>query len=166
MSAVAVCEAINKYCRIPSQIKWPNDILIENKKVAGILTEMSAEMDRVRFLVIGIGVNVNTPLGQLPPEATSIKNNCGQKVARIELVQEILRSLEGWYSGLHETGFGPAIARWKELSSTLGRQVRVVDGGGHVEGKAVDLDEFGGLIIRSPNGLTVKRMTGDVVQIG
>jgi len=166
MSAVAVCEAIKKNCQLQPKIKWPNDILIENKKVAGILTELSAEMDRVRFIVIGIGVNVNTPLSQLPKGATSIKNACGQKVARITLVQEILRSLEAWYRSLLEDGFTPVMARWKELSATLGRHVRVIDPSGEIEGEAVDLDELGGLIIRGDDGLIIKRMTGDVIQIG
>jgi len=91
LSAVAVCETVRKFCNLPAKIKWPNDILINDKKIAGILTELSAEMDRVRFLVIGIGINVNTPLSQLPPNATSIKNEIGQKSSRIDLVQEILQ---------------------------------------------------------------------------
>jgi biotin operon repressor BirA-like protein len=235
LSAVAVCESIKKLTGLPVRIKWPNDILVEDKetaggdsetvprgpnrsrfsrskdrfffakaskesilpcsavaqlnsdrlrrgersfseadrhtflggkKIAGILTELSAEMDRVRFVIVGIGVNVNTPLSQLPPAATSIKHESGKKASRIELVQEILFSLEGWYNGLRERGFASAIARWKELSSTLGRRVRVVDADGYIEGEAVDLDENGGLIIRSPTGVTIKRMTGDVVRIG
>lgn len=166
LSAVAVCEALGQFCHVPAKIKWPNDILVGQKKIAGILTELSAEIDRVRFIVIGIGVNVNTPLSQLPPEATSIKNEAGQKVSRVRLVQEILRLLEKWYNRVGTQGFTPIIERWKELSSTLGQHIRVVDPGGDVEGKAVDLDEYGGLIIRNNDGLTVKRMTGDVVQIG
>lgn len=165
LSAVAVCEAVGKHCDVPARIKWPNDILVNNKKLAGILTESSAEMDRVRFVVIGIGVNVNTPLSQLPPNSTSIKNETGQKVSRVVVLQEILRSLERWYMILRAEGFASVIIRWKELSSTLGRHVRLVDPNGDVEGEAVDLDECGGLIIRCDNGLKVKRMSGDVVQI-
>jgi BirA family biotin operon repressor/biotin-[acetyl-CoA-carboxylase] ligase len=165
LSAVAVCESIEKICPVKAKIKWPNDILVNNKKIAGILTELSAEMDRVRFVVIGIGINVNTSISQLPPHATSIKNETGQKSSRVELVQEILRSLEQWYATLNEQGFDPIIARWKKLSSTLGKHVRVVDLSGDIEGEAVDLDEYGGLIIRSNRGLTVKRMTGDVVHV-
>lgn len=165
LSAVAVCESIRKLSGLPAQIKWPNDILIEDKKIAGILTELSAEMDRVRFVVVGIGVNVNTPLSQLPPAAMSIKEASGRKILRVELVQEILLSLEGWYDSLKAHGFGSAIARWKELSSTLGQRVRVVDANGHFEGEAVGLDANGGLIIRGNTGVTVKRMTGDVVRL-
>jgi BirA family biotin operon repressor/biotin-[acetyl-CoA-carboxylase] ligase len=166
LSAVALCEAVKKFCDVPAKIKWPNDILVHNKKLAGILTESSAEMDRVRFVVIGIGINVNMPLSQLPPNSTSIKNETGKKSSRIILMQEILRSLEQWYFTLGKKGFVPVITRWKELSSTLGRRVRLVDPSGDVEGEAVDLDQYGGLIIRGKNGVKVKRMNGDVFQIG
>lgn len=165
LSAVATCEAIEKLFNIQAKIKWPNDILVKNKKLAGILTELSAEMDRVRFVVIGIGVNVNTSLSQLPLNATSIKNETGQKSSRVRLIQEILRSLEKWYENLNEQGFEPVLARWKKLSSTLGQRVRVSDLNGSVEGEAIDLDEYGGLIIRSESGETVKRITGDVIQV-
>ena len=165
LSAVATCEAINNLFDVQAKIKWPNDILVDQKKIAGILTELSAEMDRVRFVVIGIGVNVNASLSQLPHNATSLKNETGQKNSRVKLVQEILRSLEKWYGGLSEQGFDRVIARWKELSSTIGRRVRVADLNGDIEGEAIDLDEYGGLIIKSSNGLTVKRMTGDVIQV-
>jgi BirA family biotin operon repressor/biotin-[acetyl-CoA-carboxylase] ligase len=166
LSAVALCEAVRKFCDVPAKIKWPNDILVHNKKLAGILTESSAEMDRVRFVVIGIGINVNMPLSQLPPNSTSIKSETGKKSSRIVLMQEILRSLEQWYFTLGKKGFVPVITRWKELSSTLGRRVRLVDPSGDVEGEAVDLDQYGGLIIRGKNGVKVKRMNGDVFQIG
>ena len=165
LGAVAVCEAVGKFCDVPAKIKWPNDILVNNKKLAGILTESSAEMDRVRFVVVGIGVNVSTPLSQMPPHSTSIKNETGKKVSRVVWMREILRSLESWYMTLGGNGFASVITRWKELSSTLGRHIRLVDPSGNVEGEAIDLDEYGGLIIRGENGLKVKRMSGDVVQI-
>jgi BirA family biotin operon repressor/biotin-[acetyl-CoA-carboxylase] ligase len=166
LSAVAVCEVVRDLCGVPAQIKWPNDILVKDKKLAGILTELSAETDRVRFIVVGIGVNINTPLSQLPDHATSIKAEKGQKFSRVLFMQEILRSLEKWYHCLNERGFGSVVARWKELSSTLGRRVRLVDPGGEVVGEAVDLDEYGGLIIRRESGVLVKRMSGDVILMG
>src|SRR3989338_3167992 len=83
LSAVALCEAIERCCQIPVKIKWPNDILVGNRKIAGILTELSAEMDRVRFVAIGIGVNVNTTASQLPPQATSVKIEADRKSTRL-----------------------------------------------------------------------------------
>lgn len=165
LSAVAVCEAVKKIYNVPAKIKWPNDILVNEKKLAGILTELSAEMDRVRFIVIGIGININTPLSQLPSNATSIKNEKGQRVSRVVIMRELLRSLEIWYGCLNERGFGPVVARWKELSATLGRRVRVVDPGGEVEGEAVDLDKTGRLMIRNNAGLIISKISGDVVQV-
>jgi BirA family biotin operon repressor/biotin-[acetyl-CoA-carboxylase] ligase len=166
LSAVAVCETVKKCCRLPAVIKWPNDVLVHKKKLAGILTELSAEMDRVRFIVIGIGINVNASLSQLPPQSTSIRNETGQKYSRLDLLQEILRSLEKWYALLAREGFSPVMARWKELSSTLGQHIRLVDPSGDVEGEAVGIDEYGGLMIRSNAGLIVKRLSGDVIQSG
>ena len=166
LSAVAVCEAVTRNCGVPARIKWPNDILISGKKAAGILTELSAEADRVRFVVVGIGVNVNTPLSVLPATATSLKDAAGKKISRIILAQEILNSLEFWYMSLQGQGFAPAIKRWKELTSTLGQHVRVEGPNGYVEGTAEELDPYGGLIIRSATGETVKKMSGDVIEIG
>jgi len=163
LGAVAVAEGIQKACGILPKIKWPNDLLINNHKVAGILTEMSAEMDRVRFVVLGVGINVNTPISLLPSNATSLKVESGKTVSRVLLVQEILSSLEFWYESLKTDGFEPVIAQWKELSLTLGQRVQVIDPSGSVEGEAVDLDEHGGLIIRNDSGLRIQRMTGDVI---
>jgi BirA family biotin operon repressor/biotin-[acetyl-CoA-carboxylase] ligase len=174
LAAVAVCEAIRKVSRVAVGIKWPNDILVNNRKLAGILTELSAETDRVRFVVVGIGVNVNTPLSALPPHATSLKEEISQKVSRVELLQEILRFLEAWYETLKGRGFAPVVQRWKELSLTLGRRIRVMvpgspsadpDGVGEMEGEAVDIDEVGGLLIRDDSGVVTRRISGDVIQI-
>ena len=83
LAAVAVCEAIRRVSGVAARIKWPNDILVENRKLAGILTELSAETDRVRFVVIGIGINVNTSLSVLPPQATSLKEEAQKKISRV-----------------------------------------------------------------------------------
>src|SRR3989344_9407838 len=112
LAAVAVCEAVQRVSGVAARIKWPNDILVEDRKLAGILTELSAETDRVRFGVIGIGVNVNTPLSLLPATATSLKEEAQKKVSRGELVQEILRVLEDWYERLKKKGCGPIVLWW------------------------------------------------------
>ncbi len=165
LSAVAVSEAIKKVCGVAASIKWPNDLLINNKKVAGILMESSAQMDNVRFVVLGLGLNVNTALNHLPPNSTSLKQVTGKQISRVHLIQEILQHLEKWYDILKAKGFPPVLVRWKELSSTLGRRVRIVDPSGAIEGEAIGLDAQGGLMIRNESGIAVKRMTGDVVLI-
>lgn len=165
LTAVAVCEAIRRVTGVAARIKWPNDILVEDRKLAGILTELSAETDRVRFVVIGIGINVNTSLSVLPLQATSLKEEAQKKIPRVELLQEILVELENWYECLKKLGFAPVVERWKEFSSTLGKRVRLVDPGGEVEGEAVDLDKTGALMIRNDAGLIVSKIAGDVVQV-
>ncbi|MBZ0167119.1 MAG: biotin--[acetyl-CoA-carboxylase] ligase [Candidatus Omnitrophica bacterium] len=160
-SAVAVCEALRVQTGLDVHIKWPNDLLINRKKVAGILTELSAEMDRVRFIVIGLGLNVNTAKRQLPSSATSLKLELGTSVSRVEVMQAILRRLDAWYAVFAQQGFVPVIRRWRELSSTLGQEIRI----GNITGTAVDLDEHGGLIVQDENGKRVRCMTGDVLQV-
>jgi BirA family transcriptional regulator, biotin operon repressor / biotin---[acetyl-CoA-carboxylase] ligase len=164
MTAVAVLEAIRETTGLDAKIKWPNDILIKGKKVVGILTEMSAEMERVRFVVVGIGINVNTPVTALPETGTSLKHELGKDVDRIKIFQSILRKMECWYER-SEKGFDDMIARWKELSSTIGSRVKVQDMDKEIIGTAMGLDEYGGLIIRYDSGKIIKRMTGDVVEI-
>ncbi len=163
LSAVALCEAVKKTCGLKTSIKWPNDILVGDKKLAGILTELNAEMDRVRFVVIGFGINVNSSASMLPLSATSLKNEIHSSVSRVELLREILRHLEKWYCILKEEGFSKIVERWKELSNTLGRRVRVEGIGEYLEGQAMDIDENGSLIIRNDAGIKFKRTAGDVV---
>ena len=162
LAAVGVCEALQKITNLQPSIKWPNDLLIDGKKCAGILTELSAETDRVKFVIVGIGVNVNTAKNSLPSTATSLKEETRQEHSRIKIFQEILRELEHWYLRLGEEGFSPVVQRWKELSVTLNQRVRVSDANGFVEGLAIDIDQDGGLLIRRDTGVIVKKMAGDV----
>ncbi len=163
LCAVAVAEAVARVSGIEARIKWPNDLLVGKKKLAGILTELHAETDRVKFVVVGVGLNVNTPESQLPTDATSLRLEAGRVFSRVQVLQEVLRELEHWYLRFGREGFPPVLERWKELSLTLGRRVRVADPAGFVEGEAKDIDEDGGLLIRQDTGVIVKRMAGDVV---
>ena len=162
LGAVAACEALRDVSGADVQIKWPNDLYIGGRKLCGILTELSAEVDRVNFVVIGMGINVNTPASSLPPEGTSLKIEKQKPFSRVQIVQEILRALEKWYLALPQQGFGPVFTRWKGLSMTLGKRVRISDPAGVVEGKAVDLSPEGGLLICNDEGDIIKRMSGDV----
>ncbi|HQO57793.1 MAG TPA: biotin--[acetyl-CoA-carboxylase] ligase [Candidatus Omnitrophota bacterium] len=161
-AAIAVCEAVRQTTGLKAVIKWPNDILIQRKKVAGILTEMNAEVDRVHFVVIGLGLNVNTDQARLPPQATSLKAELGRKVSRVACLQAVLRRMEYWYDCLLERRFPPLLERWKALSVTLGRRVRISDHHKAVEGRAVDLSDDGGLVVLDAEGDLIKKMTGDV----
>jgi len=163
LSAVSICEAVKKVIDLDVQIKWPNDILIHNKKLAGILTEMNAEVDKVNFVVIGIGLNVNNDKKSLIAQATSLKEQQGHPLSRILLLQELLRRIESNYSFLEDKGSQIIIDKWRNFSLTLGRRVKVYCQDKHIEGQAVDIDTDGGLLIRKDSGLIQKVMSGDVI---
>ena len=139
--------------------------MINQKKLAGILTELSAEMDRTKFVVLGMGININTSLESLPSGATSLKLEGGKNYSRIEILQNILKELEEYYLRFRKQGFTSVAQQWRELSVTLGKRVRITDSCGQVEGEAVNIDEDGGLLIRKDSGIVVKKMSGDVVQV-
>lgn len=163
VSGVALCEALRKVSGLETGLKWPNDILIGGKKTAGILTELNAEMDRVRFVVVGFGVNVNTLAGQLPPVATSLKMQARKDFSRVAVFREILRSFEYWLEVYADRGFSVLAGRWKELSCTLGKKVRFADPAGDMTGIAFDLAPDGSLLLRKESGEIFKRNSGEVL---
>ena len=165
MSAVALSQALEKNAHVKTQIKWPNDLLVGNRKLAGILTELRAEMDQVKFVVIGMGLNVNASSQQLVPEATSLRIETDETHNRVIVMRDILESLESWYTILQTEGFAPVLNEWKKRSATLKKRVSVRDPNGAVEGLAIDLDHDGGLLIRQDSGVIIKKMAGDVVQL-
>lgn len=162
MSAVSICEALKHLLHLEAQIKWPNDILLGHKKVAGILTEMNAEMDKVNFVVIGIGLNVNNDKKSLLPQATSLKQESAQEVGRAAILAEILRRIENNYFILEAKGAAEIINKWRIFSATLGSRVKVDYQGKHIEGQAIDLDSDGSLLVRKDSGLIQKISSGEV----
>ncbi|HTY45433.1 MAG TPA: biotin--[acetyl-CoA-carboxylase] ligase [Patescibacteria group bacterium] len=163
LAAVSICEGIKDVTGIEARIKWPNDILIHGKKAGGILTEMSAETDAVRFVVVGIGLNVNNDEKSLVEGATCLKAQRKDDVDRVALCQELLRKIEANYLLFKAKGAGPIIEKWHAWGVTLGRRVKVMYQHRHLEGLAVDIDKDGGLLLRKDSGLTVKVTAGDVV---
>jgi BirA family transcriptional regulator, biotin operon repressor / biotin---[acetyl-CoA-carboxylase] ligase len=163
--AVALCEALRKIARVEAQIKWPNDILIHGKKVAGILTEMNAEMDRVNFIVVGVGVNVLEGEKDLLASATSIFLETQDKISRVRILQEILFEVERYYHRFQDKEFSSICNQWRKSSATLGQRIRLGEGRHAVEGIAKDIDSDGCLLIRTDQGSIVKRTAGDVVHL-
>ena len=162
LSAVSICEAIKEVVHLDAQIKWPNDIIMHNKKLAGILTEMNAEVDKVNFVVIGIGLNVNNDKKSLIAQSTSLKEQKGEQVQRILLLQELLRRIEKNFNLLETKGNQSIIDKWRNFSLTLGKRVKIYCQDKHLEGQAVDIDKDGGLLIRKDSGLIQKVSSGDV----
>ncbi|MEW6101291.1 MAG: biotin--[acetyl-CoA-carboxylase] ligase [Candidatus Omnitrophota bacterium] len=163
LAAVSVCEAIKEESGLSCQIKWPNDILIHHKKVGGILTEMSAEMDRVGFIIIGIGLNVNNEKKSLISGATSLKEQKKEEIDRVSLLRQLLRNIEKNYGLFEKKGAFAILEQWRNYNVTLGVHVKVYCQKQVIEGRAIDIDEDGGLLVRKDSGLTQKVMAGDVV---
>ena len=162
VAAVALCEAARELGARDAAIKWPNDLECGGRKLAGLLTELRADQDRVRYVVLGLGLNVGHEARDFPAElrelATSVQIESGTRVPRPVACAVVLEHLEEWLV-LHETeGFAPVRERWRQLSSTLGRRVRA----DAVEGEAVDLAEDGALLVRTADGSLVRVVAGDV----
>ncbi len=161
MTAVAVCEAIKKVTNLEPTIKWPNDLILGSKKIAGILTELRAEIDALTFVVVGLGLNVNSSASQLIESATSLKLEGQSNVNRVELLQEILLSIEKWCGKILKGQFDEVLDYCRKNSATLKKRVRIADATGVQEGKAIDIDKDGGLMIRLNNGKVIKKIAGD-----
>lgn len=166
MTAVSIAEAIKKVTQLAPLIKWPNDILINGRKVSGILTELDAEADRIKFVNIGIGINVNSSKSLLPPQSTSLKQEIGSSVSRIELAKETLRFIEKNYFTLRQKGFNPIREKWKALSIILGKQIKIWSHDRYIQGEAQDIDIDGALLVRKDSGFIEKVLSGDVISVG
>ncbi len=170
LAAVSCAEAIRKVCGLAALIKWPNDILVNNKKVCGILTEMNVQNHKVKFIILGIGINVNTPISKLPRGAGSLREESPTPTAkaqfsRLELARELLYQLDREYFYFGHKGRAKIITRWRNLSALSGKRVKVFSAQGVIEGQAQDIDEQGALIVRLDNGFKQHLVSGDVVEV-
>jgi len=157
-AALEMALAVRDVTGIAVQAKWPNDLLIEEQKVCGMLSEMETEADMVNFLNMGIGLNVNN---EPPPDvdrATSLKRATGREVPRARLLDTFLSRFKQRLSG---DGLDDVIDRWKEISVTIGRHVRVVTRNETIEGMALDVDEHGALVVQPDGGRPRNVIYGD-----
>jgi len=165
MGAVAVAEAIRQACALEIGIKWPNDILRAGKKVSGLLTEMSAEQDRIRHIVLGIGIDVNMELALLPSDVragtTTLSVEAGKEINRTALLRELLRSLDRWYL-LFLANPAAILKEWEQRNVTTGRRVSISGAGQALEGVAQGIDNEGRLILKQDNGRLQTVAAGDV----
>jgi BirA family biotin operon repressor/biotin-[acetyl-CoA-carboxylase] ligase len=167
ISATALRRAIKTVAGLSAEIKWPNDLLLGGKKVAGILTEMSAEVDRVRHAILGIGVDVNQDADEFPAElrkaATSLKLAGGEEISRAELATEILRELDADYVRICGGKFSEVADEWEAACVTIGKNVTVHTGEVKFRGRAEALDDDGALLVRTEHGLLERVIGGDVM---
>ncbi|MEK6599919.1 MAG: biotin--[acetyl-CoA-carboxylase] ligase [Deltaproteobacteria bacterium] len=172
VSAVAVAETVAKFLNTGSgykpepTVKWPNDILINSKKTAGILTEMNSEMDRINFVVIGIGVNVNMTKKMFPEElrqiATSLKEETGRDISRIDFIQTLYLNMERWYKEYIKNGFEPVRKAWTDYFNMRGKMVKVQQLNSVIEGIAIGIDNYGALLLKGKDGKVARILSGDV----
>lgn len=166
LAAIAVVEGLKRNFDLPLSIKWPNDVLVNNDKLCGILTELDAEQDRVNFVIVGIGLNVNTSKEQLPPKATSLFLLLKRKIDRLEVFKNILEELEGAYLNFQKEKESFVIDNWRRLSYFAGVKVRVKLPNREVrEGKVLDIDKDGALLLRRDEGIVERILAGDVEKL-
>jgi BirA family biotin operon repressor/biotin-[acetyl-CoA-carboxylase] ligase len=155
VAAVATAQAIESATGLEPEIKWPNDILLGGRKTVGILTELEAEADRVRFAILGIGVNLNAGEGDFPPElrgkATSLALASGRHIDRAEFTGRLLEALDGAYDELLTRGFDGLKKRYEAYHGLVGRRVRV-EGAARATGTVRGIDADGALLLDGPRG--------------
>ena len=163
MAAVAVARAVERSTGLRPAIKWPNDVMLNGRKVCGILTDSELQGGAVKYAIIGIGLNVNLDPSQyeeIAATATSLYEEVGEKVSRTEVLQALLEELERAYNALQD---GEAVSEeWRRRLETLGRQVCVTLTEGVEEGVAEDVDPDGCLLLRKGDGRLKRIVAGDV----
>jgi len=167
LSAVAVARAIEQTIGLKPEIKWPNDVLIGGRKVAGLLNEMSAETDGINFVILGIGVNLNMTAEQLPGDlrhpATSLFIEGGTKIGRARFAASLLNELDRLYAGFLDHGFDQVRREWQERCNAHGREVVVSNHGcDDIRGGFAGIDTDGALLVQRPGGTIERILSGDV----
>ena len=167
MTGIALYETIYAQTTIKPVIKWPNDILMNGGKVAGVLCELNTETDVVNFAVIGIGVNLNVRKNRFPEEirevSTSLYEETKKRIKRVAFVKELIRQLDYWYGVfLRDGGDGLILAEWKERSKIVGQDVKIRSFDEEITGKVTDVDSYGALIVESKDGERKRVIAGDL----
>jgi BirA family biotin operon repressor/biotin-[acetyl-CoA-carboxylase] ligase len=147
--ALDLVEALEQCCGIAAQVKWPNDVLVDERKIAGILSQMEFEADQITFINIGIGLNLNNRPEVADKPAVSVLQLTGRRFSRAEVLSSFLDLLEKRMATFSRPG---VIEAWKARTVTLGRRVKIATVRDTYEGLAVDVDEDGGLILEMADG--------------
>ncbi len=156
-ASLSLALTIRRLFDIPALVKWPNDILVNEKKIVGMLSEMELESDRLAFVNIGIGINVNNDPSREEPNASSIKSIAGREVCKEKLLSEFLKAFESRIA----QGIDDVISEWKQYTLTIGRQVTVVTTREVSEGRAIDVDDDGALVMKLADGTVRRVIYGD-----
>lgn len=166
VTAVALARTLRAETCLPVTIKWPNDLMIREQKICGILTEVKGEPDHVDYLIIGTGLNVLQEKTDFPPDlrhpASSLYLESGRLINRTSLLLKLLEQLTSSLELFFRQGFVPFRGLWKELSSTLNRPVNLTYPGGNLKGNAIDLDCRGALILEDSAGRHYRVNFGEI----
>ena len=165
-AATAIARAIRQKTALSPQIKWPNDILLGPRKVAGVLTELNAELDRVRYVILGVGLDVNLAPTDFPAElrplATSLAIEAGRQISRAEMAAALLEELDRDYARVRGQQFAELANEWEQQCDTVGCHVSIRLGDRIVAGRAEALDDDGALLVRTEHGHLERIIGGDV----
>jgi BirA family biotin operon repressor/biotin-[acetyl-CoA-carboxylase] ligase len=166
LAGAATAEAVGEQSGIRPGLKWPNDVLLQGKKIGGILAEMSSDAERIEHLILGMGLNLNTPAQEIPfdirDQATSVSAATGSRVFRPRLVRDILIRLERFYRLLLQEGPSPLREQWIRHNVTLGRRVRAETDSAVLHGLAEDIDDSGALLLQDDFGEKHRFVAGDI----
>ena len=169
VTGVAVAETLKKECNLDVGIKWPNDILIGSKKVCGILTEVNASIEKINYVIVGIGIDMNVDVPLFPPDlqkgATSLKNELDTEINGAILVQKFLLEFETIYNEFKAGKFPEILKEWRSLSKTIGNNVEVRTRGKTIRGEAVGINKEGILILELEDGSLEKIISGECLHI-
>jgi BirA family biotin operon repressor/biotin-[acetyl-CoA-carboxylase] ligase len=169
MAAVAVADTVAFFIKSPPVIKWPNDLLVGGRKLAGILTESSCDSQRIEFVILGIGINLNYPVELMPEtirkRATSIVSLTGAKVNREDFLRRLIHDLDRCYGEFEESGFDAIAPRWEALFGLREKRVRVEMADQVIIGTARGIDREGALILEDGKGGRLRVVAGDVIPL-
>ncbi len=163
LSGLAVAKALKKLYQLDVKLKWPNDLMVSDRKIGGILSEAEGEADKLRYVIVGIGVNVNTSV-KTDIQTSSMAEVLGVRVSLVEIAREIIQELEKVYDGLVE-GSGGLLKEYIDISHTISRKVKATCQNEVITGEAVGIDSDGGLIVRTAEGAKRKILSGDCAYI-
>ncbi len=169
IGACAVVKTLKSFLGIDAKIKWPNDVLISGKKVCGILTEMRTMDSDIDFVILGLGINANFHVKELPKDiqktATTLSTECGSDISIEQLLKTLIQDIDDLYNRMLSGDIKFIIDMWKSVSDTLGQQVRIATFKENIEGTAVDVDETGALIVKTADGKPKTILAGDCVHL-
>ncbi|MCD1294625.1 biotin--[acetyl-CoA-carboxylase] synthetase [Methanocella sp. CWC-04] len=165
-AATAVCKTIRDLYGLDAKINWPNDVLLHGKKVSGILTDMAMDVNSIKYIVLGFGVNVNVEMLSFPTKiqktATSIKEELGKTVLRREFIDALLLEFERQYTNFVNEQYDVILGEYKSLTYPFGGRVIVKDQDNLYEGTAIDINDDGAFIMKAKDGSLMTFFTGDV----